>query len=155
MTPLGATLFNLQQNLVRAGHSLDYVLFGSTPLIMRVILEREPGDVDVFVSKHIWGALLAVEGWEVETPRAGDPPILVAHLPLPTHLFYEWRDEFAYMDAAELIRNAETVNGWRCVSVEEALRVKEAAWEARFDYPPVLKHGPDIEKIKAWLAANR
>lgn len=148
---LDATLHNLRFNIDRAGHSTEYALFGSTPLIMRGILDREPGDVDVFVSKHLWGAMMQIEGWNVITPAAGDPPILVAFLPLETHLFYAWRDDYVQMDAPELIRTAEVVNGWRCVTVEEALRVKEAAYAARFEYPKVLKHGPDIEIIKRWL----
>jgi hypothetical protein len=151
MTPLEATLFNLGANFDVSEAWSEHVLFGSTPLIMRGILDREPGDVDVFVTKRVWGRLLSRPGWDWLTPQENHPPILVAHLPLETHLFFEWRDPACEMDAEELIRTAEHLGNWRCVSVEEALRVKEDAYAWLARDPKVAKHGPDIEIIKQYL----
>lgn len=134
-------------------HQKDYVIFGSASLAMRGILDREPGDIDVFMTRKLWGRLLANEDWIVETPKATHPPILSNKtLPITVNAFFDWSNEFADMDAAHLIANKEWIwyNYWvyPVVSVQEALRVKEAAAYLGGH----AKHLPDIEVIKEWIS---
>lgn len=131
----------------------DYVIFGSASLCIRGILDREPGDIDIFMTKKLWGALLPNNGWFVETPAATHPPILSNETyDIHIHAFFDWSNEFCEMNVAELIRNKESVwyDHWvyPVVTVQEALRVKEQAAHLGGH----TKHLPDIEIINKWLA---
>lgn len=132
----------------------DYAVFGSTALKLRGIIDREPDDVDVIVTRRVWGALLARKGWEVETPNAGDPPILTRKCGNDLHLFFAWRDDYVAIDPDYMMLTSERVDGiWVC-SVEEVLRHKRAAYTALEFFPKVAKHAPDIEACEQWLAAR-
>lgn len=154
---LNDTLGYLWNELDEIGGLKEYVIFGSTGLIMRGILDRVPGDIDMFVTKKVWGALLARKDWHVETPKAGDPPILVNNqTPIMIHAFFDWSDEAADMDVPLLLDTKQWIwyRNWAysVVTVEEALRVKELAIAngAKAD-----KHIPDVEIIKEWLSESR
>lgn len=153
---IGKTMFNLYNELnnVRGFYDNEYVIFGSTSLIMRGILDREPGDIDMFVSKRVWGKLLPRDGWNSETPKAGDPPILVNKTtPIMIHAFYDWSDPEVDMDVPHLLANPESIEYegflWNCIPVREALRHKEHAMAK--GTIGVQKHIPDIELINEWL----
>jgi hypothetical protein len=129
------------------------------------VLSRVPGDVDVFVTRRVWGRLLERPGWEVLTPKAGDPPILsfadytinpdflVGESSIPLSLFYDWSDRFVEMDAQDLIRKASSVKwevfDFRCIPVEDALAHKQFALQYSSQY--VQKHIPDIAIIEEYL----
>jgi hypothetical protein len=141
------SLLGFWYEIVAVDGQKEYVLFGSLPLILRGILWRDPHDIDVFVTKRVWGALLAREDtWHVETPDAGNPPILVSDKwNIPVHLFYEWAGADDDIEAAESIQQPDIVDGWRCVSVSTALRMKEAAFKRGHS-----KHWADILAIDAY-----
>lgn len=158
---IGKTMFNLynELNAVRGFYGNEYVIFGSTSLIMRGILDREPGDIDMFVSRRVWGKLLTREdsGWNPETPKAGDPPILVnKSTPIMIHAFYDWSDPEVDMNVVNLLANPEAIEYegflWNCIPVKEALRHKECAMDK--GTIGVQKHIPDIETINKWLITN-
>lgn len=129
----------------------EHAVFGSTALSVRRIIEREPDDIDVMVSRRVWGELLPREGWHVETPNAGDPPILTLDTPNPLHLFFDWRDDAVQIDPLFLILTAERLIDLRYATVEEVLRHKRAAYACLETHPSVAKHAPDIEACVAWL----
>ena len=140
---LGRELFD-----VNAGD--EYAIFGSTTLVLRGVVDRGVGDVDVMVTRRVWGALLARPGWDVLTPNAGDPPILVREAATPLHLFYDWNDVALWMNPAVVIAEADVVEGFRCASLQEVLRHKREviAW---LDTPPQNKHRPDAIAIEAFM----
>jgi hypothetical protein len=149
---LEITLKELKWELHSVGARQDeYVLFGSTPLIMRGIIDREPGDVDIFVTRRVWGALLGRAGWEVETPAAGDPPILVFQpmLGIPAvNAFFDWTKSKPHVNVERCFATATEVDGWMCASTEEILIHKEEATER------VEKHLADIEAIRKEANGN-
>lgn len=134
----------------------DYLIFGSAQLVMRDILDREPGDIDTFMTRKLWGRLLANEDWHVETPKAGDPPILVNdNTPITIHAFFDWANPYAHMDVAKELEMKEYIwwNHWvyPVMPVTEALRIKEAAAYLGGHE----KHLPDIDVIKEWLKSSK
>lgn len=131
----------------------EYAIFGSTPLILAGIIDRDPGDVDIAVSKRVWGQLLDFGQWEVQTPNAGDPPILVFDRVgyLPIHLFYEWSDPMVEIDIPKLIKDAWIIEGYRCATLKEILRHKRAALSHGSE--KVQKHRPDIAALEEVLGA--
>lgn len=149
---LGASLMTLSVELVAVDGIAEYAVFGSTALALRGIIGREPADVDVMVTRRVWGALLARYGWDVLTPAAGDPPILARATIRPLHLFYEWRDDAVEIDPAHLIATAESVRGVKLAAVEEVLRHKRSAYAWLDRAPGVAKHLPDIHACERWLA---
>jgi hypothetical protein len=153
MTPaLVHALRDLSWNIGLVDGHEEYVIFGSTSLKLRDIIEREPDDIDVIVTRRVWGALLALPLWEVHTPNAGDPPIL--HYPggIPLNLFFAWRDDMVDINEPELIRTSEEAQGFRVATVQEVLRHKMAALS--YGSPAVQKHRPDIEAILRYLAGS-
>lgn len=157
MINLAASLGRLQREIRPFHGEREYVIFGSTSLVLRGILDREPGDVDVHLSRRLWGALLANEEWFVETPKAGDPPILSnEQSPIPIHGFYAWSDPAVRMNVPDLIARAEVVKvygmPWRVVPVQDALEHKIHALTKGSG--AVQKHIPDIEIIEEWLKNN-
>jgi len=132
----------------------EYVIFGSTALRARNIITRTPDDIDVIVTRRVWGALLGRGEWRVETPNAGDPPILTLDTPHPLHLFFDWRDDAVYIDPMYLLVTAEHALDLRVATVEEVLRHKRAAYACIETNPSVAKHLPDIEACVAWLEAR-
>lgn len=156
-----AEMINLADSLASFHNSIkplhgenEYVIFGSTSLILRGILDREPGDIDVHLSRRLWGSLLADECWFVETPKAGDPPILSNDQHnIPIHCFFDWSDSHVQMNVPALIENAETVvrygMRWRVVPVLDALNHKK--WALAKGSKAVEKHIPDIKIIEDWL----
>lgn len=153
---LTVTIEELDQQIQRCYPFADkeYVIFGSASLILRGILDRPAGDLDVFMTRKLWGALLANEDWHVETPKATHPPILVNDTtPVMIHAFYDWSNELCIMEPQKLIKDREYAwyNHWvyPVVSVDEALRVKIDAAELGGH----VKHLPDIKVIQEWLAS--
>lgn len=132
-----------------------YAIFGSTALALRGIIDREPDDIDVMVSRELWGALLPRKGWRVETPNAGDPPILTFDTPNPLHLFFDWSDELVKIDPITLIATAEKHGDFWLATVEEVVRHKEAAYGYVEHNPAVAKHLPDIVACWKWLRGER
>lgn len=134
----------------------EWTLFGSTSLLVNGVLDREPGDIDVFVNRRVWGELLSHElDWHVETPNAGDPPILVSNdIPITIHLFYDWSDKYVEMDVPDLIRRSyfakKGLKWYRVIPVEDALEHKKQAM--KYGSKAVQKHIPDIAIIEKWLA---
>lgn len=166
MTRLELALMRLSRALRGAGclKLADYAIFGSTALILRGIIDREPGDIDVFVSRRAWGLLLADPEWVVETPNAGDPPIL-SHKgrrgcdDIHLNLFFAWRDDMVEINPLELIWGdagemvvSERYGGWRCATVAEVLRHKEAALS--YGSAAVQKHRPDIRACRIHLGLD-
>ncbi len=147
---------------VGASRKGEYSIFGSTALILRGIIDREPGDIDVFVTRRVWGLLLPDRRWWVETPNVGDPPILVhdgrpGMNDIKLNLFFAWRDPQVEIDAEEVLENRSALvlskwGSWRCTSVEEVLRHKEAALS--YGSPAVQKHRPDIEACRIYLGGS-
>jgi hypothetical protein len=105
----------------------------------------------VIVSRRVWGALLSRPGWFVETPNAGDPPILSRLCDNDLHLFFEWRDDYVAIDPEFVLQTRECVDDLWVASVEEVLRHKRAAYTALDLFPKVAKHAPDIEACERWL----
>lgn len=162
MTRFELSLMYLARHLRRSSALKlnEYCIFGSAALVIRGIIDREPGDIDVFVSKRVWGDLLPQAPWKVETPNAGDPPILAFNnLPIRLHLFYDWRDDqveidvesLLYGDKGELV-TSEQYGSWRVATVEEVLRHKEAA--LAYGSAAVQKHRPDIEACRIHLGLS-
>lgn len=155
---LDMAILRLQASLrgTSAWKSGEYAIFGSTALILREIIDREPGDIDVFVSRRIWGELLASPSWVVETPNAGDPPILSLKGDIDLNLFFAWRDPQVQIEAEEVIRDAELVQSpwgsWRCATVEEVLRHKEQA--LAYGSAAVQKHRPGIAACRIHLGLD-
>jgi len=127
----------------------EFALFGSATLVLRGVINRPIGDIDLFCSKAIWGKLLPRPRWTVLTPKAGDPPILsmTAH-GIECHAFFAWSDPAVEIDVPKLIAESEIVNGWPCATLKEVLRHKVAASEK---IGPGNKHEEDIEMIEARL----
>jgi hypothetical protein len=130
----------------------EYVLFGSASLIVRGVIDRDPGDIDLFTTKRVWGQLMDRPRWTVTTPNAGDPPMLVGQLTanITASAFFAWRDDWLDIDVEACLRDAEEVmyDGtiWRCVPLLEARRHKAEA----IRYPHNSKralHEADIAAI--------
>lgn len=134
----------------------EYVLFGSAVLYLHDIRDGDTvGDIDVFVSRRVWGALMAVDGAHVLTPRAGDPPLLEFRTSPPLHLFYEWTSRDAeWITYHECWASAEAVRGWQCASLAEIRRHKAKSFEMNSDSPLHQKHARDVELIDLRLAAS-
>jgi hypothetical protein len=136
----------------------DYVLFGSAVLWLHGIRD-EIGDVDVFVTGRVWGALWDLFQLEddkqvtVETPRAGDPPFL--SIPLashPIHVFFDWSKRDEWLSVPDAFASAETVGGWRCVPLEMLRAWKATAHAENIDSARHQKHADDLVLIDAHLA---
>jgi hypothetical protein len=136
----------------------EWTLFGSASLVVNGVLDREPGDIDVFVSRRLWGALLPLRDYHVETPNAGDPPILVNDVtPITIHLFFDWSDKYVDMDVKDLLRRStfvetDKVGFLRVIPVKDALAHKKHAMS--YGSKAVEKHIPDIAIIEEWLAKH-
>lgn len=133
----------------------DYAIFGSASLVMRGILDREPGDIDVHFTRQLWGRMLPRPGWFVETPKAGDPPILSnENSPIPIHAFFDWADTHVNMNVPDLIQRAEQVDTferqYQVIPLIDAYNHKRFALE--HGSKAVAKHIPDIAVIEEWLA---
>lgn len=148
---LSYSLALLAHEIEAVGGEQEYAIFGSTAIALRGIISREPDDIDVFVTKRVWGALLDRPGWQVETPNAGDPPILTRPCSNDLNLFFGWRDDAVEIDPVYLMETAQRVDGLRVATVEEVVRHKRAAYALRDLYPRVAKHGPDIAACERWL----
>jgi len=150
MTNLQKTLRRLKSEIAAVDGLDEYTIFGSSALILRKIVDREPGDLDVMTTKRVWGNLLPRKGWEVETPKAGDPPMLARHdWPVLVNVFFDWSSPAAEIDPDYLLATSEEVNGVRLASVDEVLRHKE---EAAAYGTKVRKHKADIRKIEEHMA---
>lgn len=137
----------------------EWAVFGSASLVVRGVIDRMPGDIDVFVSKRVWGKLLPRERWIWETPNRFDPPILTYDSPIPLHLFFEWRDDNVDIDVPSLLMRAEATR-WPTITRDVMIaplydveRHKQAA--LNYGTLAVQKHKPDLEAIKAWKGGWR
>jgi hypothetical protein len=153
LTDLEKTLRKLREAIVQVGGEGEYTIFGSAALIKRGILDREPGDLDVMVTKRLWGRLLNRKGWEVETPKAGDPPMLVrSDWPVLVNIFFDWSSPAAEIDPEYLLKTSEwTDDRYRLASVEEVLRHKEEAAEYQKRRKKGSKHNKDIKAVEEHL----
>lgn len=101
----------LEHELKMVEHRTEYAIFGSSSLAMRGIIHREPDDIDVMVSKRIWGGLLNRPRWTWETPNAGDPPMLITIASaVKICLWFDWNDPWLRIDVEREIRTAEVVD---------------------------------------------
>lgn len=144
--------------------SHEWALFGSSSLFVRGIITREPNDIDVMVSRRVWGEALAHRArWDWRTPNAGDPPILDTSLMgKRIDLFFFWRDDHVHIDIQEELKTAEDVQ-WegirlRCTRVENVIAHKEGAltwpreqWEANDLLWKMENHRSDIEACRRYL----
>jgi hypothetical protein len=128
----------------------EWTIFGSASLLINGVLDREPSDIDVFVSRRVWDALLARPDWH--GPKAGDPPILVNDTTaIAIHLFYDWPD----IDVPDLIKRSlrkyslDAEHWFVVIPVEDALLHKKMA--LKYGSEKVQKHIPDIAVIEEWL----
>lgn len=131
----------------------EYVLFGSAVLYLHGLREPDTvGDVDVFVSRRVWGALLADQMSYVLTPQAGDPPMIERVTEPPLHLFYDWTARDAgWITRAGCFAAAEKVRGWQCVSLATIRSHKVGAYDANRASARHAKHRRDIALIDAAL----
>lgn len=128
----------------------EYVIFGSTVLYLHGIIEREPGDVDVFVSKRVWGLLLPRKGWRVLVPAAGDPPILNRRSEPELNLFFDWHKRDKWMNPSDVFASATEIDGYMLASVDEVMKHKVEAAENQLS--KVQKHLDDIESVRSYNA---
>jgi hypothetical protein len=125
-------------------------IFGSASLVMRGVIDREPGDIDVFVSRRVWGILLA-HGWGWETPDAGNPPMLIRTVAgKKICLWFDWSDPWLSIDVTALLREHDHVEFdgsiWPLVPLSEAKRHKQEA--IRYPHNSKRKlHEEDIAAI--------
>jgi hypothetical protein len=146
---LHVALAVLEEELEAVDGCGEYAIFGSASLVLRGLLHREAADVDVMVTRRVWGALLARESWHVLTPEAGNPPILARNgsSRQVLHLFYDWDDIAVWMEPERVLGGAELVRGYRCAALEEVLRHKREA-VAWLETLPQNKHRVDLEAIE-------
>lgn len=159
MNPVDNALMELGHQLDGIGaRDRDYVVFGSSVMYLHRLRE-DVGDVDVFVSRRVWGRLLAAENWSVLTPRAGDPPLL--ELPArgvhhedrrPIHAFYDWTARDEWLSVARCFELAEKVKGFMCIPLAEVARQKHEAWAANPDDPTHEKHRADLALLSRHVA---
>jgi hypothetical protein len=122
---------------------VEAALFGSVTLVLRDVIDREVGDIDMFVSKRVWGLMLPRARWRVLTPKPNHPPILAKTFNgYQTHLFFDWSNEHAFIDPAKLMADSEFVQGWPCATIEEVLRHKKEVQKT------FKKHEQDITEIE-------
>jgi len=142
----GLEILRRELNAVEATDE-EYVIFGSTALRIRGIIDREPGDIDAYVSKRVWGALLPRRGWRVVVPAAGDPPILEYKSSEPRiNLFFDWHKRDKWMVPADVFASAENYEGWQLASVEEVVKHKREAAGKHME--KIAKHIEDIERTE-------
>lgn len=151
----------------------EYVLFGSVVMHLHGIdVGRPPGDVDVFVSRRVWGALLGSTGAAVRTPRAEDPPFLEWDMEdgPNLHMFYEWasRDDH-WITAEDCFAAAEPVGvrfvahgrdavlaayankvPWQCISLALLRQHKSKPFRSA----DMAKHAADLAILDAHLEAT-
>lgn len=116
--------------------SMDcYVLFGSMPMWFKGLRPDGVGDLDVFVRKHVYEALLATGEWKEQKPRASDPPFLELETTPPIHIFYDWEKRSNHMDIERCFEEAEySADGWRYAPLTEVVKWKlEARREKDID----------------------
>lgn len=134
----------------------EYVLFGSAVLYLHGLRAPETvGDIDVFVSRRVWGAIFGQQLSFVRTPQAGDPPFIERVTDPPLHIFYDWtvRDS-AWITMGECFLTAENVRGWQCASLATIRGHKSGAAKANPGSERHAKHLHDIERIDAHLDAE-
>lgn len=126
----------------------EYVVFGSAVLWLHGIRETI-GDVDVFVSPRIWGAL-ADDGWTVCTPRPDDPSFLELDLaPHPSlHVFFDWTSRDEWLSVPRCFEVAENVRGVQCVTLEEVAQHKRESFALNEGDPRHEKHRDDLAALE-------
>lgn len=145
--PLAAELQSVRVSLD------EFVLSGSMVMALHGIMVR-PGDVDMFVTKDLYGRLLSRKGWEELRPREGHPPMLewswfASHRgprELKLNAWYEWDDDhLGHETGVEVVEEAfasrELVNGWPCISLATLRRWKYMV------APVQAKHFDHVELI--------
>jgi hypothetical protein len=146
--PLAAELLIASQGLVP--WASRYALFGSSVMYLYGLRE-EIGDVDIFVAEPLWHRLEA-RGWERQTPREEDPPLLEGCLEgmPPVHAFYDWKKRGMQIDIAALLNTDLRVEGWPVQSLE-SLR----DWKASIAHHDTRPNDyDDIEKIDSFLRSG-
>lgn len=152
----------LRHELIKVSANVrEYVMFGSASLVVRGVIDRAPGDIDMFVSKRVWGRLLDRRIWGWSTPDAGSPPILTTKvLDREINLFFDWYDPWLSIDVRQLLAegwdpgssNLVRYQGdaWPCVSLQEAKRHKQEAIRYPLNSKKAL-HQSDIAAIEKAL----
>jgi len=161
---LEGALHRLSVELRHVEYGSVHTIFGSAAMAIRGILPRDPGDIDIMLPRVTWAGLMA-RGWRVETPAAGDPPLLTLDAPIPVHAFYDWNDEHVHMNVEQVLAEGEkrvvSIHGrpiaWRLAPLETLLHHKQEAmaWEGsdkalepgKFD-----RHRVDIEILRSEIA---
>lgn len=114
-----------------------FAIFGSGPLVIRGL--KEFNDLDLLVSADIFSQYLNDAGWKLKGSRE-DGVLQKGRIDMAkTWKPGEW-------DAGKLIKEAEMVNGWPCVRLEEVLR-----WKGIRKAEKDIK---DIEILKKCLGKN-
>lgn len=154
---LAQTLKFFNDELMHVQAIDEYVIFGSTSLILQGVIDREPGDVDVILSKRAWGALLGREAWTWNTPEAHDPPILTSYAaPITINGFFDWRNDRVDLNVDRLLHIKQSRGGFYVIPVEDALRHKVAAihgYDPRTEKYKIHEH--DIRDSQVWLEKMR
>lgn len=147
-TRVEGTLAHLSHQLgIVDATSRDYVLFGSGVMYLHS-LRGDVGDLDVYVTKEVWGKWLPLPNWMVKTPRADDPPYLTfLGGAIEIHAFFDWTWRDKWMDVRSCFQSSQQVYGFSCASLYEVLRHKREAanWN-------IAKHIRDIPVIEHHLA---
>lgn len=149
------SILRMEMDEVDWTYNSQYAIFGSASLVIQGVLQREPGDIDVMMTRRLWGTILAERpDWQVETPKAGDPPMLVYNSsPIHISAFFDWSSLYVDMDMPHLISTAETVKyldrNYKVIPVQAAWAHKRDA--LKFSTKEVQKHVPDIQAIEEWI----
>lgn len=127
----------------------NHVIFASTALKLRGIIERDPGDIDVMVTKEVWGKLLPRPGWKFKTPKSGHPPILRYKGETSIDTWFAWENKYSKIDIDELFARAEWIDTeygkFRVASVQDVIDYKKA----RIGVPAAGGSSNDKRDVKA------
>lgn len=110
----------------------QWVLTGSGVMALHGINPRPLGDVDLMLATRTWFQILHDLSWNIFTTDPDnphnrcDPPYLYKEMEgIPVHIFFDWRTRgVADTDVNAMIRSAEIVRGWPCVSLKYILGIK-------------------------------
>lgn len=129
----------------------EYVLFGSAVLYLHGLRDPETvGDIDVFVSRRVWGAIFSQPLSFVRTPGVEDPPFIERVTDPALHIFYDWTPRDAeWMTMRECFDTAEQVRGWQCASLATIRGHKVGASKANPGSERHAKHLRDVALIDA------
>lgn len=133
----------------------EWVIQGSTVMYLHGI-RRVVGDIDIFVSRPTWDALIE-RGWDCvqaadDYIHCDDPPIARLYIPeheLHVDAWYEWdkRHNFERDIVSDGIASMELVQGYPCMSLQLLMSWKK--WLGGVGAHP--KHAADAASISSYL----